>query len=40
MVGAGAFGRDQQENDVDRPLVDRIEIDRMGEPGEQAARLR
>src|SRR5215216_6010449 len=39
MVGAGAFGGDQQEDDVDRPLVDRIEVDRMGEPGEHAARL-
>jgi len=39
MIGARAFRRQQQENRVDRPLVDRIEIDRVAEPREQAHRL-
>ena len=39
MIGAGAFGRHQQEHDVDRTLVDRIEIDRLGETREQATGL-
>jgi len=37
-VGAGALGRHQQEHDVDRALVDRIEIDRLSEPREQTVR--
>src|SRR6266851_2958274 len=39
MVGPGAFGGCQQEDDIDRPLVDGVEVDRMGEPREQTDRL-
>ena len=36
MIGAGRLGCQQQEDQIDRLLVDRIEIDRRLEPGEQA----
>src|ERR1700722_9344367 len=39
MVGAGAFGRQQQKNQIDRLAVERIEIHRSREPREQAEQL-
>src|SRR5438552_17478630 len=36
MVLAGILGREQQEDEVDRLLVDRIEVDRPLEPREDA----
>src|SRR5471030_2042870 len=39
MIGAGAFGCHQQKHNVDWTLVDRIEIDRLGETREQATGL-
>ena len=39
MIGARTLGRHQQENDVDRTLVDRIEIDGMDDAREQPDRL-
>ena len=36
MIGAGAFRRQQQENQIDRLIVERLEIDRPVEPGEQS----
>ena len=36
MVGAGVFGGKQQENDVDRLVIQRLEIHRRVEPGEDA----
>ena len=36
MIGAGAFRREQQEHDIDRLAVDRVEIDRLGKPREDA----
>src|SRR5260370_12835791 len=39
MVRTGAFGRRQQEHDVDRAIVDGVEIDRLGESREQSDRL-
>ncbi len=35
MVGAGILGRQQDENEVDGLAVHRVEINRLGEPGEQ-----
>ena len=35
MIGAGAFGREQQKNQIDRLTVERLEIDRPVEPREQ-----
>ena len=35
MIGAGAFGREQQKNEIDRLVVERLEIDRAVEPREQ-----
>ena len=35
MVGAGGLGRQQQADQVDRLLVDGIEIDRLLETGEE-----
>src|SRR5574337_657693 len=39
MVGAGRFGRDQQEDEVHRQPVGRIEVDRPVETGEHAENL-
>ena len=39
MVGARAFGRHQQEDDIDRTLIDCIEIDGMSEACKQPDRL-
>ena len=39
MVGAGAFGRQQQEDQVDRLAVECLEIDRPLQPRKQAERL-
>src|SRR3954468_6325434 len=39
VIGARAFRRQQQENRIDRSLVDRVEIDGMAEPREHADRL-
>ncbi len=36
MVGACAFGRQKQENQIDRLIVDRVEIDVAIKPREQA----
>ena len=35
MVGACGFGRQQQEDQIDRLIVDRFEIDRLFKPGKQ-----
>ena len=39
VIGAGAFGRQQQEDQVDRLAVHRLEIDRPLQPREQAEQL-
>jgi hypothetical protein len=39
MIGAGAFRRQQQEHQIDRLAVHRLEIDRALEAGEQAEQL-
>src|SRR5690606_41497886 len=36
VVGAGALGGEQEEDEVDRLLVDGVEVDRLPEAGEQA----
>ena len=36
MVGAGVGRRQQQEDEIDRQLVDRLEVDRRRQPGEIA----
>ena len=36
MVGSGAFGCQQQEDQIDRLFVDGFEIDRPFQPGEDA----
>ena len=36
MLGAGIGRRQQQEDEIDRPAVDRLVVDRLGEPREQA----
>ena len=36
MIGAGAFRREQQKNQIDRLAVERLEIDRTLQPREQA----
>ena len=36
VIGAGALGREQEEDEVDRLVVERLEIDRLREPREQA----
>src|SRR5580700_11829709 len=36
MIGAGAFGREQEKDQVDRLAVERLEIDRSVEPREQS----
>ena len=36
VIGAGAFGRKQQEHQIDRLVVQRLEIDRRIEPREDA----
>ena len=37
VIRTGTFGRQQQEYEIDRLAVERFEIDRALEPGEQAA---
>ena len=39
MIGAGALRRQQQENEIDRLAVERLEIDPAGQAGKQAEQL-
>ncbi len=36
MIGAGPFGRKQEEHDIDRLAVDGVEVDRLGKAREDA----
>ena len=36
MIGAGALGRKQKNDDIDFLAVDRVEVDRLGEAREDA----
>ena len=40
MIGAGAFRREQEENQIDRLAVERLEIDRTIEPRKQPEQAR
>jgi len=35
MISTGVFGRQEQENEIDRLIVDRVELDGRGEAGEK-----
>src|SRR5262245_32434548 len=39
MIGAGRFRRQQQEDEIDRLAVERFELHRTVEPGEQAEQM-
>ena len=39
VIGAGAFRREQQKDQIDRLIVERLEIDRPLEPGEQTKQI-
>ena len=40
MLGAGVGRREEQEDEIDRAAVDRLVVDRLGKPREQAVDLR